>query len=92
MSDRRFHDPGELRLETRGLADGTLRFDRGDVVRAKVLPAYTQMLLQRGRYLAFFKQHERAIAAFEQALALDPNLKPAQDALAASQQKRAQPQ
>ncbi|HEV3408949.1 MAG TPA: DUF2723 domain-containing protein, partial [Chthoniobacterales bacterium] len=87
MTERGFHDPGEVHLETRGLADRTLRFDRGDVVRAKVLPAYTQMLLQSGRYLAFFNQHERAIAAFERALALDPHLKPAQEALAASRKK-----
>jgi tetratricopeptide (TPR) repeat protein len=32
------------------------------------------MLVNRGRYLAVFDQHERAIDAFKQALALDPNL------------------
>ncbi len=32
------------------------------------------MLVSRGRYLALLNQHERAAAAFEQALALDPKL------------------
>jgi len=30
------------------------------------------MLTNRGRYLALFNQHERAILAFKEALALDP--------------------
>jgi hypothetical protein len=76
--DRGFHDPGEIHLETRGLADGSLRFEKDDVVSLKVLPVYTTMLVNRGRYLAFFNQHERAIDAFKQALALDQNLERAQ--------------
>jgi hypothetical protein len=86
-TDRGFHDPGEIHLQTRGLADGTLCFDKEDVVMVKVLPAYTQMLGQRGRYLAFFDQHDRAIAAFEQALALDPNSISAQQGLSESRKK-----
>ena len=58
----------------RGLADGTVRFAKDDVVNVKILPAYTRMLTNRGRYLALFNQHERAILAFKEALALDPNL------------------
>ena len=69
-----FHDPGELHLQTRGLADGTLKFEKDDVANVKVLPIYKTMLVNRGRYLAVFDQHERAIDAFKQALALDPNL------------------
>src|SRR5262249_32613392 len=45
MHDNTFHDPGELHLQTRGLADGTLRFENDDVVKLKVLPAYTTMLI-----------------------------------------------
>ena len=52
-----------MRLQTRGLADGTLRFEKDDVVNLKILPVYTTMLINRGRYLAAFNQHERAIAA-----------------------------
>jgi hypothetical protein len=70
----RFHDPGEIQWQTRGLSDGTLKFETDDVVRTKVLPAYTTMLINRGRYLALFGEQERAIAAFRQALALDPSL------------------
>ncbi|MFN2540845.1 MAG: DUF2723 domain-containing protein [Chthoniobacterales bacterium] len=72
--DPDFHDPGRLLLQTRGLADGTIRFERHDVVNQKVLPVYTMMLVNRGRYLAHFNQNDRAVEAFSQALALDPNL------------------
>src|SRR6266542_4048673 len=55
--DSSFHDSPEVRLETRGLADGTVRFENDDVVNLKILPAYTSMLINRGRYLAVFNQH-----------------------------------
>lgn len=77
--DSSFHDSPDLRLETRGLADGTVRFANDDVVNLKILPVYTGMLVDRGRYLAAFNQHRRAIIAFEEALALDPNLAAARD-------------
>jgi len=86
-ADRSFHDLPALQLQTRGMIDGTLRFEKDDVVRLKVLPAYTSMLINRGRYLALFNQHERAIVAFEEALALDPNLAEAQKGLAESVEK-----
>jgi hypothetical protein len=38
FADRTFHQPATLQLATRGLADGTLKFDADDVVRIKVLP------------------------------------------------------
>jgi tetratricopeptide (TPR) repeat protein len=57
----------------------------------KILPAYTRMLTNRGRYLALFNQHERAILAFKEALALDPNLAAAQQGLAGSKAKVAKP-
>jgi hypothetical protein len=82
--DRSFHDSPDLRLQTRGLADGTVRFAKDDAVNTKVLPAYTRMLINRGRYLELFNQHERAAAAFREALALDPSLTAAQQGLAES--------
>jgi hypothetical protein len=85
--DQSFHDSPDLRLQTRGLADGTLRFEKDDVVNLKVLPVYTSMLINRGRYFAVFNQHERASAAFRRALALDPGLAPAQQGLAESTAK-----
>ena len=91
MSDHSFHDLPDLRLKTRGLADGTLRFEKDDVVNLKVLPAYTSMLINRGRYLALFNQHERAIAAFRQALALNPGLALARRGLAESAAKLRNP-
>jgi tetratricopeptide (TPR) repeat protein len=80
-----------VRLETRGLNDGTLRFETNDVVSIKVLPAYTTMLVNRGRYLASFNRHERAISAFQQALALDPRLEVARQGLKESASKLRSP-
>jgi len=91
VGDQSFHDSPDLYLQTRGLADGTVRFEKDDPVNLKVLPAYTRMLINRGRYLALFSQHERASAAFRQALALDPNLAPAQQGLAESTAKARKP-
>jgi tetratricopeptide (TPR) repeat protein len=84
VRERTFHDPMEPQLATRGLADGTLRFEPDDVVRLKVFPVYVSMLYNRGRYLSLFGQHARAVEAFKQALALDPTFAPAQSALAGS--------
>ena len=86
-----FHDSPDVHLEVRGLADGTLRFGKGDPVNVKVLPSYANMLINRGRYLALFGQHERAIAAFEQALVLNPNLTLAREGLAESAAKARRP-
>jgi len=86
-TDQSFHDLPDVRLQTRGLADGTLRFEKDDVVNLKVLPVYTTMLINRGRYLAAFNHHQRAIALFRQALALDPGLTAAQQCLAESTAK-----
>ncbi|PYL60779.1 MAG: hypothetical protein DMF24_09135 [Verrucomicrobia bacterium] len=82
--DTSFHDSPDVRLETRGLADGTVRFEKDDVVNLKILPTYTSMLINRGRYLVAFNQHERAINAFKEALALDPNLAAAREGIAQS--------
>ena len=72
--DADFHDPGELRLQTRGLIDGAIRFAEGDPVKVKVLPVYKAMMQSRGQYLATFNQQERAAAAFEESRRFDPNL------------------
>jgi hypothetical protein len=61
-----------------------MRFENDDVVIHKVLPSYTSMLINRGRYLALFNQHQRAVVAFRRALALDPSLAAAQQGLAES--------
>ncbi len=90
-SNSTFHDSPDLRLLTRGLGDGTIRFEPDDVVNLKVLPAYTGMLINRGRYLALFNQHERAIAAFKQALALSPSSPLAQKGLEESRSKLRSP-
>ena len=68
-----------------------MRFEKDDVVNLKVLPTYTSMLVNRGRYLALFNQHERAIIAFKEALALDPNLAAAREGLAQSTAKLPSP-
>ena len=90
-NDQSFHEPPDPQLRMRGLADGTVRFAKDDVINVKVLPAYTRMLTNRGRYLALFNQHERAILAFKEALAFDPNLAAAQQGLAESTAKVAKP-
>jgi len=54
IRDTDFHDPGELRLQTRGLIDGAIRFAEDDAVKVKVLPVYKAMMQSRGQYLATF--------------------------------------
>jgi hypothetical protein len=90
-TDQGFHDSPEPHLETRGLTDGSLRFEKDDVVNVKVLPSYTSMLVNRGRYLALFNEHERAIRVFEEALRLNPGLALARDGLAKSMAKLGNP-
>ncbi|MBO0696615.1 MAG: hypothetical protein J2P56_11030, partial [Verrucomicrobia bacterium] len=82
-----FHDSPDVHLQIRGLADGTVCFEKDDPLNVKVLPTYTSMLINRGRYLELFNQHERAAAAFREALALDPSLPMAQKGLAESTAK-----
>jgi Protein of unknown function (DUF2723) len=90
-ADRSFHDSSVPHLQTRGLADGTVHFEKDDVVNLKILPAYTSMLVNRGRYLALFNQHERAVVVFREALALNPRLETARQGLAESTAKRRSP-
>jgi hypothetical protein len=86
-TDQSFHELPDSHLQMRGLADGTVRFEKDDVINGKILPTYSRMLTNRGRYLALFNQHERAVVAFNEALALDPNLAEAQKGLAESEVK-----
>jgi hypothetical protein len=80
-TDRVFHEPARPALLTRGLADGALKFEEGDVVRQKVLPVYLGMFVNRGRYLAAHGRREQAIESFNDALALDPSYGPARQNL-----------
>jgi tetratricopeptide (TPR) repeat protein len=84
FADRVFHEPAAPQLRTRGLTDGTLQFAPDDVVLLKVLPVYVTMAYNRGRYLAADGRHEEALAAFRQALALNPTFALAQRGLAES--------
>jgi tetratricopeptide (TPR) repeat protein len=86
-TDQTFHPSPNPHLQTRGLADGTVRFEKDDVANTKILPAYTRMLINRGKYLEMQDQHEGAIFAFNQALALDPNLAEAWKGLTESEKK-----
>jgi transmembrane protein TMEM260 (protein O-mannosyltransferase) len=90
-TDQSFHELPDLRLQMRGLVDGTVRFENDDVINGKILPAYSRMFTNRGRYLAMLNQHERAVAAFKQALMLDPNLAEARKGLAESEAKLRNP-
>lgn len=80
--DAAFQPPPALGLRTRGLVDGTLRFDAEDVVLQKVLPVYTGMLVAEGHYLAAHGRRALAVARFRQALELSPGYRPALVALA----------
>ena len=60
-SDQSFHDSPDPHLETRGLADRTVRFEKDDVINLKVLPTYTSMLVNRGQ-LSRYVQSARACA------------------------------
>ena len=90
-TDQTFHESSDPHLRTRGLNDGTVRFEKDDVVNTKILPAYTRMLTNRGKYLAMYKQYEHAILAFQEALALDPNLAEAWKGLGESEAKLRNP-
>jgi tetratricopeptide (TPR) repeat protein len=80
-TDSNFHEPASPDLLTRGLFDHTIKLEDDDVVMIKVRPVYLRMLVNRGRYLAAYGRHEAAIKAFEQALALDPDFKYAQQSI-----------
>ncbi len=76
-SDHNFHPLGDLKLQLRGLADGTIKFEPDDVVLQKVLPAYLRMLTSRGYYLMGYQHYDEAEEAMKDALALNPQFAPA---------------
>jgi tetratricopeptide (TPR) repeat protein len=80
-TERAFQQPSDAQLITRGLADGTLKFEADDVVKVKVLPVYATMFYNRGRYLAAGSRHDQAIEAFKKALELEPGFSLAQQAI-----------
>jgi len=90
-TDQNFHELPDSHLQMRGLVDGTVRFEKDDVINGKILAAYSRMLTNRGRYLAMSNQNERAVVAFKEALALDPNLAEAKKGLAESEAKLRNP-
>jgi len=78
---RGFVEPSGGRLVTRGLTDGTIKFEDGDVVKLKVLPVYVTMFYNLGRYFAAGGKHQQAIDAFKQALELQPGFSPARQGI-----------
>ncbi len=81
LTSRGFQQPAEPQFSTRGLADGTLKFEDDDVVKLKVLPVYVTMFYNRGRYLAVNGHHEEAIKSFKESLEIDSGFTLAQKAL-----------
>ncbi len=81
IEGRGFRQPSDPQLITRGLADGSMKFEDDDVVKLKVLPVYVTMFYNRGRYLAANGRHEQAIESFKRALDLEPGFKFAQQAI-----------
>lgn len=79
--DHGFSQPANPQLLTRGLTDGTIRFEEDDVVRLKVLPVYVTMVYNRGRYLAANGRYEQAIESFKQALSMQPSFTAAQQGI-----------
>ncbi|HET7436060.1 MAG TPA: DUF2723 domain-containing protein [Thermoanaerobaculia bacterium] len=60
------------KLELRGLADGTVRYEPDDVVVTEVIPSYRSGFYLLGRYLGVTGKYDEAEAAYKQALVLDP--------------------
>jgi tetratricopeptide (TPR) repeat protein len=81
---RGFVEPSGRPLVTRGLIDGTNKFDDGDVVKVKVLPVYVMMFYNLGRYFAANGKHQQAIDAFKQAIELQPGFSPARQGISDS--------
>jgi hypothetical protein len=73
-----------LPLHTSGLNDGTTAYPADDVVVTEVTPVYRGAFLMRARYLAISKHVDAAVAAYEEALSLDPESSMIQRELAAA--------
>jgi len=72
--------PEAAPLRMGGLFDGSIRFEPDDVVAVKVRPVYLAMIASRGAYLEAAGDHRGALAAFEEAVRLDPTFAPGQAA------------
>ncbi len=59
-------------LETRGVADGTVRYEDDDEVPTEIVPAYRAILVMTGRYLAIEKKFDEALLAYRAANTIDP--------------------
>jgi hypothetical protein len=78
--------PERMALRTRGVFDGSLRFEPDDVVTLKVRPVYLAMIASRGAYLEALGDHAGAAEAFAEAVRLDPTFAPARDAFERNRQ------
>ena len=78
-------DVQPLPLHTAGLNDGSTAYQPDDVVVTEVTPVYRGAFLMRARYLAISKHFDAAIAAYQEALTLDPESPMIQRELAAVQ-------
>ena len=67
-----FRDVHYTPLQTRGVADGTIRYDDDDVVPTEIVPAYRGIYVMTGRYLAIEKKFDEALLAYRAASAIDP--------------------
>ncbi|HZR31541.1 MAG TPA: DUF2723 domain-containing protein [Terriglobales bacterium] len=76
--NREFDDPANAPLRLRALQERSRQVDDDDVVKTKVLPAYLSMILNRGRYLQMKGHPQEALAAYKEALAIDPASEAAQ--------------
>jgi len=78
-----FHDLKPAPMITRGLADGSVRYEPDDVVPTEILPKYRAAFLMRARYFVLLRRLPEALADYRQALALDPNNTTVQGEMAA---------
>jgi hypothetical protein len=68
-----FRDVHFSKLETRGVADGSISYDQDDVVPLEIVPAYRAIYVMTGRYLAVLKKYDEALLAYKAASEIDPS-------------------
>lgn len=61
-----------VKLQTRGISDGTVEYDEDDVVPNEIAPEYRAMYVMTGRYLALQRKYDQALLAYREAIAVDP--------------------
>jgi hypothetical protein len=67
-----FRDVHFVKLETRGVADGSISYDQDDIVPLEIMPAYRAIYVMTGRYLAILKKYDEALLAYKAAVQMDP--------------------